>query len=805
MANTLRQWFEATAEVDSFRDVSETDFIPYTCHYDPHTLITKNGEVLQCIKITGFTFESITQDVADLRTMIRAALQNAIQDTNYAVWIHTIRRATSLALHAEYKETFPRLLNDAWNQHNDWEHQYVNEVYITILHQGETAYLTDFSHLLRALIPPLEIRANDRYLQKTVRELNETMGRMMSVLGQFGAKRLGIKQCEDGTMLSEPMRFLDKLITLTEHDMPLPERGIDDVLADDVSISFGSNALEVRNYRSQDRHFAAMLTLKEYRELPIDGLGRLLQMPCEFIISQCFDFINHTEAVEKFADQAKIFALGNETELPELIGLNDIIESDRGHPTDFGEHQITLMMVGETLAEVEKNVRLCVKEMGRIGMMLLREDLVLEECYWAQLPGNFPFLRRRKSINTARLGGFGLLNNLPAGSAQNSHWGAASSLFYTAAGTPYFFNFHIGTNGHTMLIGPYGTGKTVLTNFLVTQARKYHPQLFYFDHERASEIMINALDGQYIRFMELDELERPRWPKMNPLQMDDTPGNRSFLLVWLESLLFDVGTGLADKKQQIWAIFTQAIDHVYMLPKTERSLQALGEWVRAHDERLGVYLARWYGDGEYGYVFGALEDGLNLDGDVHGFNMSAVRRDKKLLLPVMAYVLHRVMLRLDGRPSMIVLDEAWQLLDNPVFASRLGGWFEKLRASNCMAILTTEHVQEASESQLNPTIMEHIATQIYLPNERADEAYCDVFGLTERELMYVQAMETRHRHFLLKRGEESIVAELDMSRLVNYMHVLSANAEGLERMKKARQERGPKADQWLSDFIKEMV
>lgn len=805
MARSLRQWFEATTELDSFRDVQETDYIPYTTHLDPHTLVTKNGEVLQCIKITGFTYESITREVSDLRSMIRKALQESIISTDYAVWVHTIRRAKSLTLKSEYKELFPRLMNDAWNQHNDWDHQYVNEVYITVLHQGETAHLKDIGHVLRAIIPPLEMRSHLKYMERATAELDATVKRMMETLGQFGAKRLGIYEGKDGTIYSEPMRFLNKLITLTEEEVPLQTRGIDEVLASEVDIAFGANTLEVRNYRTQDRHFGAMLTLKEYRELPMDALGRLLQMPCEFIISQCFDFINHKQAVKQYKEQAEIYALGEETRLPERIGLNAILQSDTNHPTDFGEHQITLMVLGDTQAEMEKYMRLCVKEMGRIGMIMLREDLVLEECYWAQLPANFPFLRRRKPINTARLGGFALLNNLPAGSTHNAHWGEACSLFYTAAGTPYFFNFHIGTNGHTMLVGPYGTGKTVLTNFLVAQARKYHPQLFYFDHHRASEPLIRAMDGQYIRFMELDEQERPRWPKMNPLQLSDSPANRSFLQVWLESLLVDTGRALEEHREKIWAIFAQAIERNFTLPKEQRTLRDLSEFVRSQDERVGVFLNRWHGDGEYGYVFDSVEDELVLSGDIHGFNMSALGRDKKLLIPVMAYVLHCVMDRLDGRPSMIVLDEAWHLLDNPIFATRLGGWLERLRALNCMAIFATEQVDEVSASQLSPTIMEHIATQIYLPNHNATEEYCDVFGLSARELMFVQAMDIRYRHFLLKRGDEAIVAELDMSRLQAYMHMLSANPETLSRMENAMRTLGPKAEQWLPEFIRELV
>ena len=48
-------------------DVVEADFVPYSCLFDPNTILTKNGELMQIIKITGFTYEVITNEEADLR------------------------------------------------------------------------------------------------------------------------------------------------------------------------------------------------------------------------------------------------------------------------------------------------------------------------------------------------------------------------------------------------------------------------------------------------------------------------------------------------------------------------------------------------------------------------------------------------------------------------------------------------------------------------------------------------------------------------------------------------------------------
>lgn len=46
--------------------------------------------------------------------------------------------------------------------------------------------------------------------------------------------------------------------------------------------------------------------------------------------------------------------------------------------------------------------------------------------------------------------------------------------------------------------------------------------------------------------------------------------------------------------------------------------------------------------------------------------MASLLKDPVALGPVLIYLFHRISISLDGTPSIIVLDEAWALIDNPV-------------------------------------------------------------------------------------------------------------------------------------------
>ncbi len=83
------------------------------------------------------------------------------------------------------------------------------------------------------------------------------------------------------------MEFLGQLVNLRPENFVLSERDMSQQLTTSA-LTFGFNALETK---AGKRRFAAVLTVKQYREIPPDTADRVLQAPMEFIISQAFHFI----------------------------------------------------------------------------------------------------------------------------------------------------------------------------------------------------------------------------------------------------------------------------------------------------------------------------------------------------------------------------------------------------------------------------------------------------------------------------------------------------------------------------------
>src|SRR5262249_19509837 len=66
--------------------VPMADFIPYFCHWDAETLITKEDELVQILKIDGFPFETADDEDLDIKKQIRNTLWKSFASGRFSAW-----------------------------------------------------------------------------------------------------------------------------------------------------------------------------------------------------------------------------------------------------------------------------------------------------------------------------------------------------------------------------------------------------------------------------------------------------------------------------------------------------------------------------------------------------------------------------------------------------------------------------------------------------------------------------------------------------------------------------------------------
>ncbi len=177
--------------------------------------------------------------------------------------------------------------------------------------------------------------------------------------------------------------------------------------------------------------------------------------------------------------------------------------------------------------------------------------------------------------------------------------------------------------------------------------------------------------------------------------------------------------------------------------------------------------------------------------------MTALLENPRLRTPVMMYLFHRIEERLDGKPTMILIDEGWKALDDEVFAARIRDWLKTLRKRNALVGFATQSARDALDSRIATALVEQTATMIFMPNAKARaEDYCDGFGLTEHELALIRTLPAHSRAFLVRQPDASVVVRLDLSGAPEVLTILSGRESTVRRLDLLREAVGDSPAAW---------
>jgi type IV secretion system protein VirB4 len=617
----------------------------------------------------------------------------------------------------------------------------------------------------------------------------------MAALAAYGPQLLTVYPDGDGHC-SEPIEFLSCLLNGESRRARLGEAGISQTLAT-RRISFGQEAIERGPTGLGPHRFAGMLSVKDYPGSTTPGmLDEVLRLPFEMVISQSFAFVERKAVLDRMNLAIRRMQSAEDDAVSlrnELAIAKDEVAAGRAA---FGEHHTSFTVGGDTLAEVDERIAELSAALVDLGIVAVREEIALEPAFWAQFPGNFPYIARRGLVSTSNFASFASLHNFASGRPTDNHWGEAVTLLETSSAGPFFFNFHQGDLGNFTVIGPSGSGKTVILNFLLAQARKFEPRIIFFDKDRGAEPFIRAVGGAYERL-------HPDAPSgLNPLQLPDTAGNRQLLMDWLVLLAGRVST---EEVEDI----RDAIDANFAHPPELRRLRYLVELFRGgrrpHPEDLYSRLRPWWGQGERAWLFDNEIDRTKVEAGTVGFDMTAILDDPVCRTPAMLYLFHRVEERLDGKPTIIVIDEGWKALDDEVFVRRIKDWEKTIRKRNGIVGFATQNAEDALNSKVSGAIVEQAATQIFLPNPKGrEEHYVGGFGLSPHEFEIVRTLPDNSRAFLVRQGNESAVVRLDLRGEKDLLAILSGREITVRLLDEIRAEVGDDPQMWMPRLMERL-
>ena len=408
----------------------------------------------------------------------------------------------------------------------------------------------------------------------------------------------------------------------------------------------------------------------------------------------------------------------------------------------FGYVTTSLTVMNESLAEVEAQLALAEQVIHGRGFTAIRETLNGVEAWLGSLPGHVYANVRQPVLHTLNLAHMTPLSSVWAGEKTNQHLaGPALIQGQTHGTTPFRVNLHVNDVGHTLVVGPTGAGKSVLLSLIAMQWRRYSgAQVFIFDKRRSARASTLAMGGAHI------DLGGDAAPSLQPLRDCDRDVGATFAADWLAGLAEQEGVDVTpERKEALWS----AIQSLGTAGPAERTLTGLSMLLQ--NDEMKAALHPYTLEGPHGRLLDADHESLAL-ADTVCFEMESLMGSASAVAPVVTYLFHRLEERFDGRPTLIILDEAWLFLDNPLFASRIREWLKTLRKKNVSVIFATQSLSDISFSTIAPAIVESCPTRIFLPNPRAVEPQqTDVyerFGLNPRQIEIIaQATPRRDYYF----------------------------------------------------------
>ncbi|RWQ32531.1 MAG: VirB4 family type IV secretion/conjugal transfer ATPase [Mesorhizobium sp.] len=773
--------------------------IPYLRHVSNTVVGLENGALLCVIKLDGLFFQTEDQAELNMRSVVQNTMIRALGSSRFSVWSTVIRREVETEIEGTFADPFCDLLNRRYMEQLRRKRMFTNQIYLTIVRSGMRGPLGLSDAAKRLLDRTAGGDARGQQTREDVTELEELIGNITRELQKYGARALGISY-RDGEPYSEPCEFFNTILTCgVPRKMRLPRMGMRNYVGTS-RLHFSKRTMQAQGAIEEDNRFGALLSVKEYPPFTGPGmLDGLLQVNHEFILTQSFTIADKPIAQERISRLQRQIQASDEAGSSVEHDIDFALNSLMNQEAVFGFHHLTLLCLSRDLEGVSRSVSELGSCLTDMNINWLREDVNLEAAFWAQLPGNHSYIARKAMLSSANFSGLSSMHNFATGQADRTHWGLPITILETTSQTPYWFNFHRRDIGHFTVDGPTGSGKTVAMTFLLAQAFRVSPapKAVFFDKDRGAEIFIRAIGGSY-------EVLSPGTPTgFNPLQLENTGPNREFLLRLLKAMLRSGDR--QDFSPEDEDTLERAIARLMQEPAAERNLPNLSGLLvgrsRADANDLHSRLRPWI-DGEKAWMFNAPHDVLSFSGrSVFGFDMTSILLTEELRTPALMYIYHRLDELLTGDPVMFFMDEGWQLLSDETFSNFIVDKMKTIRKLNGIVGFGTQSAADITRAKAAHTIIEQAATNIHFPNPRADEdSYIKRFGLTVKEFNFIKNTPPEKRTFLIKHGNDSVIARLDLSTMPELVKVLSGNKKTIEECAALREKYGDEPENWLAEF-----
>lgn len=361
----------------------------------------------------------------------------------------------------------------------------------------------------------------------------------------------------------------------------------------------------------------------------------------------------------------------------------------------------------------------------------------------------------------------------------------------TSGATPFRLNLHVSDLGHTLIVGPSGAGKSTALGLIAAQWFRYpNARVFAFDRGYSVWMLTEAAGGEFY------DLAGPKSQlSFCPLRDIDDDAGVAWAVGWIEVLCTLNGLAVGPAHRNA---LTEAVRRLQAVSPT-RTLTELSAEVQDEDVRAAL---------QHFTIAGPLGSLLDADHDMlgHGRFLSfetenLLQLDSKAVIPVLLYLFRRIEQRLDGSPTLILLDEAWSYLQHGLFRERLKDWLKTMRRKNAVVVMATQQISDIANSEIADVVLENCPTKILLPNAESKNPGCRDFyhrlGLNDRELEILQVSVPKQHYYVVSKVGRRLV-DLNVGQVA--LSWVGVNGREERQSVEAVMRRSP--DGWRSEWLR---
>jgi type IV secretion system protein TrbE len=476
-----------------------------------------------------------------------------------------------------------------------------------------------------------------------------------------------------------------------------------------------------------------------------------------------------------FAKRKSIAAILKEVMTNEASALVDTDAANKAADADMALQELGADYAGQAYVTAtvtvwdadprtaDEKLRLVEKVIQGRDFTAMSETINAVDAWLGSLPGHVYANVRQPPISTLNLAHMIPLSAVWAGPERDEHFGAPPLLYgKTEGSTPFRFSLHVGDVGHTLVVGPTGAGKSVLLALIALQFRRYPgSQVFAFDFGGSIRAAALAMGGDWHDLGGSLTDGAASSVSLQPLARVHETHERAWAADWIAAILARESVTITPEvKEHLWTALTSLAS----APITERTLTGLAVLLQSND--LKQALRPFCVGGAYGRLLDAEGEQLG-EAAVQAFETEGLIGGGAAPA-VLAYLFHRIGDRLDGRPTLLIVDEGWLALDDEGFAAQLREWLKTLRKKNASVVFATQSLADIDGSAIAPAIIESCQTRLLLPNERAIEPQITTiyrrFGLNDRQIE-ILSRATPKRDYYCQSRRGNRLFELGLSEV----------------------------------------